>query len=405
MVLRNWWRCFCAEIEAKRIQEHMSRKNITHPYLLFFLFSLLTALFPEQSPAGPPGRGKGPPPVVAVMPVTEKEVNQPEEYVGRVEAIQAVDLRARVEGYLEQVKFREGTDVRTGNLLYLVEQAPYRAKVGQARAKVAETEAGLKNTQQYLKRLKAVRSGGVSATDLETAFNDELRAKALLQEAKANLQQAEINLGYTTIKAPISGRIGRTAFTKGNLVGPGSGALSRIVQLHPIRVVYSMSEYNLAGARHARRTGNGEDRDCRLVPTIRIPGAGVYEHKGKVDFVDNEVDPDTGTIAIRAIFNNPDGLLLPGQYVMVLVKCKVGKRLPVIPQSAVQEDRQGRYVFVVDGENRVQQRRIVTGPIINAEWVVESGLMTGETLVVQGVQKISPGQVVETVAENRKAAE
>lgn len=121
--------------------------------------------------------------------------------------------------------------------------------------------------------------------------------------------------------------------------------------------------------------------------------------------MDNEVDPDTGTIAIRAVFKNPDGLLLPGQYVTVLVKCKEGKQLPVVPQSAIQEDREGRYVFLVDGENRIQQRRIITGPVIQSEWVVESGLMPGETIVIQGVQKVTPGQVVETVFESSKAVE
>ncbi|HIJ42318.1 MAG TPA: efflux RND transporter periplasmic adaptor subunit [Deltaproteobacteria bacterium] len=264
----------------------MSRKNATLPYL-FFLVSMLPATFPYPSQAGPPGRGKGPPPVVTVMPVTEKEVNLPDEYVGRVEAIQAVDLRARVEGYLEQVKFREGADVRAGDLLYLVEQAPYKAKVGEVRAKVAEAEAALKNARQYLQRLKAVRSGGVSATDVETAVNAELRANAALQEAGANLEQAEINLGYTTIKAPISGRIGRTTLTKGNLVGPGSGALARIVQLHPIRVVYSMSEYNLAGARNARQ--NRQRRrpglpSCSHDPDtgrghVRTPGPGGFRRQ------------------------------------------------------------------------------------------------------------------------------
>ena len=387
---------------TKRIEKNMSHKNAFLPYLAF-LVSMLPLFFPTHSQAGPPGQGKGPPPVVTVMPVTEKEVNLPDEYVGRVEAIQAVDLRARVEGYLEKVEFKEGTDVHAGDILYLLEQAPYKAKVNEASAKVAEAEAALKNARQYLQRLKAVRSGGVSATDLETAANQELRTNAALQEAKANLEQAEINLGYTTIKAPISGRIGRTAFTKGNLVGPASGALARIVQLHPIRVVYSMSESNLAGARNARKAGNGKSLGCLLEPTIRIPGGGVYEHPGKVDFVDNEVDPNTGTIAVRAIFNNSDRLLLPGQYVMVLVKCKEGKRLPVIPQSAIQEDREGRYVFVVDGDNRIVQRRIVTGPVIHSDWVVESGLMQGETVVVQGAQKVTPGQIVNPVPESTKA--
>ena len=148
----------------------MSHKNAFLPYLAF-LVSMLPLFFPTHSQAGPPGQGKGPPPVVTVMPVTEKDVNLPDEYVGRVEAIQAVDLRARVEGYLEKVEFKEGTDVHAGDLLYLLEQAPYKAKVNEASAKVAEAEAALKNARQYLQRLKAVRSGGVSATDLETAAN------------------------------------------------------------------------------------------------------------------------------------------------------------------------------------------------------------------------------------------
>jgi membrane fusion protein (multidrug efflux system) len=245
----------------------------------------------------------------------------------------------------------------------------------------------------------------VSATDLEAAVSAELKAKALLQQAQASLEQSELDLGYTVIKAPISGRIGRTTYTKGNLVGPASEALARIVQLDPIRVVYSMSENDLVSDRLVREGGCAQDPENRLVPRIQMPDGQMYPAAGRLDFVDNQVDAGTGTIAVRAVFDNPDGILLPGQYVNVLIRCSEGKRLPVVPQSAVQEDREGRYVFTVDAENRVQQRRIKTGAAIGTNWAVESGLMTGETIIVQGVQKVSPGQIVETVTTSGQSKE
>ncbi len=344
-----------------------------------------------------------PPPVVTVMTVTEEEINPSKTYVGRVEAIQAVDLQARVQGYLEEVKFKEGAEVNAGDILYVIEQAPYKARVDEENARVAEARASLKDARQYLQRLKAVQSGGVSETDLETAANKELRAEAALEEAKANLREAQIDLGYTTIKAPIAGRIGKTTLTKGNLVGPASGSLARIVQLHPIRVVYSISENHLAEmGRNSNPDSDTETNPCPPVPMIRMPNGEMYPLRGRLDFVDNQVDPDTGTIAVRAIFDNPKGFLLPGQYVTIMVSCKAGKRLPLVPQSAVQVDRKGRYVFVVDDRMRVQERRIQTGVAMGTHWAVHSGLTAGERVIIQGVQKVSPGQTVKTVTEAEK---
>jgi membrane fusion protein (multidrug efflux system) len=331
------------------------------------------------------------------MAVTEEVVNPPAEYVGRVEAVQAVDLRARVEGYLEQVKFKEGGNIHAGDLLYLIEQAPYEAAVAEARAKVARAEASLRNARQYLERVRAVRAGAVSATDLDASVSAELEAKAQLQEEEANLKKAELDLGYTTIIAPINGRIGRTAYTQGNLVGPNSGRLARIVQLDPIRVVYSVSENDSMVTRMAN-AGSKQKERCRLVFRIRLPGGQMYPVEGRIDFVDNEVEPNTGTIAIRAVFDNEGGVLLPGQYVTVLVSCGEGRRLPVVSQSAVLQDREGRYVFVLDDQNRVQQRRITTGAALGTDWVVASGLVAGETIISQGVQKVRPGQTVKPVA-------
>jgi len=364
-----------------------------------FLFGVVVLSLAAAAAAAPPGPGQGRPPVVRVLAVTEAEVNPPMEHVGRVEAIQAVDLRARVQGYLEAVKFNEGSDVRARDLLFTIEQAPYLASVNAARAKVASAQAALTNASQYLRRLQAVRSGGVSATDLEAAVSNELKAQALLQEAEASLEQAELDLGYTIIKAPISGRIGRTVFTKGNLVGPDSGALARIVQIDPIRVVYSVSENDYADVKTSHQEMTPEQLRQELVPRLKLSNGELYPGAGKLAFADNEVDADTGTIAVWAEFENPHGILLPGQYVTVLLSLSNPRRLPVVPQSAVQEDREGRYVFVVDGDNKVQQRRITTGAVVGVNWAVEAGLMVGETVIVQGVQKVRPGQVVETVFE------
>jgi len=374
----------------------------TPTLVLYFLFSLLLIhAHPESA-----GARNVPPPVVTVITIVDQQVNPAETYVGRVEAIQAVDLRARVQGYLEQIKFKEGADVRAGDLLYVIEQAPYQSIVDEERARVAEAQASFKDAQQYLRRLKTVQSGGVSATDLETAANRELRGTAALEEAKANLEQARINLGYTTIKAPIGGRIGKTSLTRGNLVGPDSGSLARIVQLHPIRVVYSISENDLARIGHSTDSlKESKTRPCPPLPLIRMPDGEMYPFEGRLDFVDNQVDPNTGTIAVRAIFDNPDGFLLPGQYVTVLVRCREGRRLPVVPQSAVMVDRDGRYVFVVDDQDRVQVRRIDTGLAMDSNWVVHSGLKTGERVVIQGVQKVKPGQSVKTVTTGVKTGD
>jgi membrane fusion protein (multidrug efflux system) len=360
------------------------------------LLGLILALVsPCEIAAGPSGPASAAP-LVTVAPVTLQEVNPPAEYVGHVEAIRAVDLRARVEGFLEQVNFKEGDYVQAGDLLYLIEQAPYEAKVAADKAGVVKAQADLTKARQYLDRVRTVRSGGVSATDIDNAVAEELRARGQLQEAQADLARSELDLGYTTIRAPMSGRIGRTAYTMGNLVGPDSGPLARIIQLDPIRVVYSVSENDLADYQKALRNSPEHADNPGLVPHIRLPDGEMYESAGRLDFVNNEVDAKTGTIAVWAVFDNHDGLLLPGQYGTVLVRRSKAEMLPVVPQSAVQEDREGRYVLVVDDANRVLERRVQTGPVFGTVWAIESGLAAKERVIVEGIQKVSPGVVVET---------
>jgi RND family efflux transporter MFP subunit len=362
--------------------------------LIQVMIPLLLLAAAVRAIAASPG---APPPTVVVAPVVEQDIVPATEYVGHVEAIQLVDLRARVEGFLEQVNFREGDFVHAGDLLYVIEQAPYQAKVAADKASVDAAEAELARATQHLQRLRAARTESIPATDIDSAVAAELTAKARLAGAQAALAVSRLDLEYTVIKAPISGRIGRTVYTKGNLLGPTSGPLSRIVQLDPIRVVYSISENDLAAIQKAMAAA-GTDKGRFLTPQLRLADGEPFKGRGHVSFVDNQVDTDTGTVAVRAVFANTDGLLLPGQYVTVLVKAAIPKLLPMVPQNAVQQDQEGPFVLVVDREKRVGIRRVQTGPVTETMWAIESGLAPGELVIVQGVQKVQPGQTVKTAA-------
>jgi RND family efflux transporter MFP subunit len=365
--------------------------------------SALMWIFFDGALSAPLKAADQPPPMVTVANITEQDVNPPAEYVGHVEAVQAVALRARIEGFLEQVKFKEGSDVHAGDLLYVIEQTPYQARVNADTSTVNQATATYTKARQYLERVRTVRSGGVSATDIDDAVAEELRARAFLEEAKANLELSLLDLEYTTVEAPITGRIGRTAFTMGNLVNPESGPLARIVQIDPIRVVYSISENDLISIKTAIKDAASGKKHPMLTPRIKLPGGMVLNTEGQIDFVDNAVDPDTGTIAVWALFNNPDGMLLPGQYVTVLVSRSKPKLMPVVPQSAILEDRDGRYVLVVDDQNRVAIRRVETGPAVAAvNWAVQSGLAVNERVIVEGVQKVQHGQLVKTTSAGER---
>ena len=370
--------------------------------LVLLIFILLAAFSPVVSAASS-GAKKGPPPLVKVFSVIEQEINPPAEYVGHVEAIQSVVLQARVKGFLEQVNFKEGSDVQVGNLLYVIEQAPYQARVAADQAGVAQAQATLTKTSQYLKRVRNVRSGGISASDLDTAVAEELQAKARLLGAQAALKLSELDLEYTKIRAPISGRIGRTALTRGNICEPNSGPLARIVQLNPIRVLYSISENDLTAIQAILKDSSDHKKQGKirsLVPRIKLLNDKVLEDSGQIDFIDNVVDRETGTIAVRAVFDNSDGLLLPGQYVTIMIRQSQGEKLPVIPQAAVLQDRKGRYVLVVDQQNQVIKQRITTGLLVSGNrWAVTSGLKVGDLVITQGLQKVKPGQTVKTTTD------
>jgi RND family efflux transporter MFP subunit len=364
------------------------------PVISSLLLFLLLSAFPRPATAASTDQGT-PPPMVTVVRIADQDITPVTEYVGHVEAIQAVDLRARVEGFLEKVNFNEGNYVKAGEVLYVIEQAPYQAKVDADRARLQEGKAELTRAGQHLKRLREASPESFPATDLDNAVAAELTARAQVASAEAALASSELDLAYTILKAPISGRIGRTAYTRGNLVGPSSEPLARIVQSDPIRAVYSISENDLPAITTALKDASGGSRPRLLAPQLRLADGELLPETGKVAFVDNQVDPQTGTIAVRADFANPEGRLIPGQYVTVLAKASEPSLKPVVPQAAVLVNQQGRFVLAVDGDNRVESRPIVIGQAIDGMWAVESGLTAGDMVIVQGIQKVKPGQTVQ----------
>jgi membrane fusion protein (multidrug efflux system) len=266
------------------------------------------------------------------------------------------------------------------------------------KAGVAQAEAELTRSTQHLKRLQSALPESIPAMDLDDAMASQLRAKAQVAGSQAALTRSMLDISYTMIHAPISGRIGQTAYTRGNLVGPSSVPLARIVQMDPIRVVFSISENDIAVIQQpSLKNLSVKDRqNSSLMIKLRLSDGTMFNGNGRIDFIDNQVDSTTGTIAVWAEFDNPEGRLIPGQYVNVLLTLAKPEILPVVPQAAVQQDHEGTYVLTVDKDSRVVVRRVKTGPVIENLWAVESGLNEGEMVIVEGVQKVQPGITVKT---------
>jgi membrane fusion protein (multidrug efflux system) len=359
------------------------------------LASALALLTACEEPPGDQSAQNAPPPSVVVAPATVEDVSERSEFIGRTEAFQLVELRARVQGFLEQVNFVEGGDVQAGDVLFRIDPREFAAAVEVAEAEVARAEATLEKETKDLERARTlIQRGNISKSTLDEREAATLRAKADLQAAKAALAQAQLNLDYTEIVAPNSGRIGTASYDEGNLVGPDSGSLATIVTLDPIYVTFDVDERAFL-AFQKRRAETGERQKFELA--IRLPDGSPYGIPGRVNAISNVVDPTTGTIQVRAAFPNPDEILLPGQFVILEAASEETQRRPTVPQSAIQENQQGRFVLVVDEENRVSSRPVETGQRIDSRWVIESGLDEGETVIVQGVQKVRPGAVVNPV--------
>lgn len=333
-----------------------------------------------------------PAPAVGVVAAVRKPVTQSSEYVGRIQAIERVNLTARVAAFLEQRFFTEGTEVKKDQPLYRLEQEPFLADVKAKEATIAQLKAQLQNAQIVLGRAKTLLNtpaGQQSTVDTATANATALEAQVL--GAEAQLQQSQINLGYTDIRAPIDGKIGRTAVTVGNYVSPSSGVLATIVSQDPMHVAFAVSSRSAIALRH-------RSADKPTVLKIRLADGRIYDQTGTLNFFDNTVAANTDTITLRGDVRNPiSGAareLVDGEFVTVIIEDAEPIEAVTVPRAAVLTDQQGDYIYVVDSENKAQQRRVQLGPATPSTAAVMSGLSEGERVVVDGIQRIRPGQVV-----------
>lgn len=338
-----------------------------------------------------------PPQAVPVNVVTaeKRAVSEAGHFVGRIEAIEHVDIRARVTGFLDAVLFKDGARVKKDTPLYRIEKAPFEAKLQQAQADVLRARAQLDNaTVQRQRADELVKTGSTSVAIRDDRVAQEKTAQGSMAAAEAELTGAKINLNYTDIVSPIDGQIGRTAVTVGNVVGPDSGVLTTVVSSDPMYVTFPVSQREFIKLRE-RREGRLPNPDDFKV-TVRFSNGTVYRQTGKINFVDVKVDRATDTVTVRATLANPDGELVDGQLVQVAVSGDEAQERVVVPQVALIADQEGTYVFIAE-DGKAAVKRLKLGQTTGASVIVESGLSGGELVVVGGAQSLRPGAAVRPI--------
>jgi membrane fusion protein, multidrug efflux system len=328
-------------------------------------------------------------PVGTVL-ASKKPIAETHDFVGRIDAINRVDIRARVTGFLDAVLFKEGNDVKVGDPLYRIEQGLFQAAVEQAQGNLEKSKANKILTaiqRQRAEELAQRQTGTLVARD-QAVSADEQAAGAILVD-QANVDTAKINLGYTDIVSPIAGRIGKTNVTKGNVVGPDSGVLTTIVSQDPMYVTFPVSQRDFLQAQQRRHKVDVKD----IKVTLRFPNGQIYDHEGQIDFVNVTVDRSTDTVLVRAVVPNPSRMLIDGQLVRVNLESGQPQEKVVVPQAALIADQGGVYVFVVE-DGKAAVRRVKVGGESGTDSVIDEGLAGGEQVIVEGVQNVHAGTPV-----------
>jgi membrane fusion protein (multidrug efflux system) len=355
-------------------------------YLILALAAAFLAACGKDEPQG----GAPPPPEVGVVAVQPGTVPLQQDLVGRLAAFRSADVRARIPGVLQRRVYEEGSDVREGQVLFVIDPAPLQAALGAAQASLAQAQANNANARAAADRARQLApSKFISQSDLDNALAAERSAAASVQQAQASVKSAQINLGYATVRAPISGRAGKQQVTEGALVGQGTATLLTTVdQVDPLYVNFSLSVTELERIRRARANQPQGETQVQVV----LPDGTPYERAGVLDFSGDIVDPSTGAIALRARIPNPDKILLPGTY--VTLKATLGQQQGVyrVPQAAVQRDTTSAYVLVVGKDGKVVRKDIATDRAQGSDWIVRNGLAPGDQVIVSGLQRAQPGQ-------------
>ena len=365
----------------------MRRSSLLPSFLAALSLLALAACSSKQDAAA----GQMPPPEVGVVTLQPATIPLQRDLVGRLSAFRSADVRARVPGVLQRRVYEEGSDVRRGQVLFLIDPAPLQAALGQARAEQATAQANYANARSAADRArKLIGQKFISQSDYDNAIAAERSAAAALQAGRAAVQAAEINLGYATVRSPIDGRAGRQQVTEGALVGQGDATLLTTVdQVDPLYVDFSVSADELAAARRAS-DGSGS-REVQ----VSLPDGSAYPHPGVLDFTGDVVDPSTGAVALRARLPNPEHQLLPGTFVKLRATLSEQRAAYRIPQVAVQRDAQGAYVLVADPAGKAQRKDIDATRLDGSDWIVSSGVSPGDRVIVSGLQRVmQPGQPV-----------
>lgn len=328
-------------------------------------------------------------PYVLIKQVEKADVSPRQTYIASVEPIKSVNLKPQVTGYIEKVLFEEGSFVREGDILFVIEQERYIATVELRQAELESAKASLVRAERDYKRQKSLSRQNISSkATMDTSESTYLQAKAAVKQAEANLELAKIELGYTEIKAPISGQIGKALVTEGNYVASTLQTLARIVQVNPIRVAFSVTDKEMLTMRQAYG-----DNTLPLSTEIILPNGTVFTGKIRSHFADNEINAETATVAVYLEYDNAEQYLLPGNYVNIRIGTSEPKMAILVPQEALAQDEHGNYVVVVEN-NVAEQRRVVTGDLIGEKQVVLEGLTSEDKVIIQGLQKVRNGQTV-----------
>lgn len=337
-------------------------------------------------------------PVVEVESVKTDDINIYGEYVGRIRAQQFVEVHARVEGFLEKMLFDEGTYIKKGQTMFIIDPTLYRANAEKAKAKLNKAKAAEQKAQRDLERIRPLyEQNAASRLDLDNAEAAYESAKADVIVSQAELTQAELTLGYTSVTSPISGYVSERSADIGSLVGPGGKSLlATVVNSDTVRIDFSMTalDYLRSKNRNVNLGQRDENRDWDPYVTITLADGSEYPFRGLVDFADPQVDPKTGTFSVRAEMPNPEHNLLPGEFTRVTLLMDVREKAIAIPSKAVDVQKGGAYIYIVKPDSVVERRFVETGPEIGNSIIIERGLTAGELIIAEGYHKVKHGQKV-----------
>jgi len=374
-------------------------------YALSGLLLLLTSCAQQ-----PPAATAPPPPKVTVSQPISRDVVEWEEYTGRLEAMESVEVRARVNGYLQSIHFKNGVSVKQGDLLFVIDPRPYQAELERAKADLGLATARFERTGKDLVRAQMlVRSRAVSEEEVDTKISDQRQAQESVQAARAMVNAAQLNIDFTQVRAPISGRISRNFVSVGNLINGGttqSTLLTTIVSLDPIYCYFEADERAyLKGMRQSRNGDRTNGRAGKQPVYVGLADEEAFPHQGYIDFVDNRLDQNTGTITGRAVLPNPDLLLVPGLFARVRIPAGGKYKALMLPPEAVGSDLSQQFVFVVDHQNLAQYRKVAMGPIIDGLRIIRDGLQPDDWVIVKGVQRAKTGAKVDPIKQDSAGAQ